>query len=266
MTTTPLMPIAGHTNVTHINDARKLAADVESLGGTMPAALRNLLDAYATLTAPAPTGDPFAAVLDAAVAGKLTSAKLGELVKASAQTRAAEQLRSKLSGRRAASALMQRFSRELLNGAVVAQQGSHALHGFKPIDDGRPEIVAARVVEQVTERHLVDQGVQLPQASVAVSMTSSGSIISCTRVEDRALEDGPRSRHADRVGHPAGQVVVQHADHGDRGGHAGGDDLGKGLPVAIRIAVDGGQAQSGGQLLVIEGPRCRANRRSCLNL
>ncbi len=125
--------------------------DVEALGDEVGVTL--VLGENDRLAKPAPTGDPFAAVLDAAVAGKLTSAKLGELVKASAQTRAAEQLRSELSGRRAASALMQRFSRELLNGAVVAQQGSHALHGFKPIDDGRPEIVAARVVEQVAERH-----------------------------------------------------------------------------------------------------------------
>jgi hypothetical protein len=188
MTTTPLMPIAGHTNVTHINDARKLAADVESLGGTVPAALRNLLDAYATLTAPAPTLDPFAAVLDAAAAGKLTPAKLTELVNASAQTRAAEQLRGELSGRRAALALMQRFSRELLNGAA-----DEILNSLRPKFDE-----AAATIEECLQ--LVDLGLdyhafidQADPDALAAYQRLKPAAATIGEIVCLAMQFGPRS-------------------------------------------------------------------------
>jgi len=119
MTTTPLVPNIGHTRTTHIGDARRLAADVESLGGRLPKALRNLLDAHALLTAPQAASDPLAAIVDTAAIGALTAKKLSELVDAAAQARASAQFRGELAAR-AGDELVRRFGHELLDGAADA--------------------------------------------------------------------------------------------------------------------------------------------------
>jgi hypothetical protein len=68
------------TATTDIRDCVKLAAAVKSLGGAVPDPLQYLLSAHALLSSPAATPHPESAIVDAALDGSLTEAKLQELL------------------------------------------------------------------------------------------------------------------------------------------------------------------------------------------
>jgi hypothetical protein len=187
MNTTPLVPNNGHTRATHITHARRLAADVESLGGTLPTALCNLLDAHALLTSPQDHSDPLAAIVDTAATGALTAKKLSELVDAGAQARASTQFRGELAAR-AHDRLVQRFGHELLNGAA-----DEILDSVRPkFDDAAATIEDA--LKLVDLRH--DYQAFIDEAdpdALAAYQRLKPAVATITEIIALAIQFGPRS-------------------------------------------------------------------------
>jgi hypothetical protein len=119
--------------------ADALVAAVESLKVAPPTRLTNLVRAYEVITTSVQITDPAAAIVDAAVAGELTTAKLDKMCASAVAYKAAVEYRSTLA-QRADRPCTKRFAALLAEGDADA-----ILDGLRPaFDDAATRLAAVR--------------------------------------------------------------------------------------------------------------------------
>jgi hypothetical protein len=121
---------------TLIHDAKQFAAAITAAGGAVPDTLANLLSSYELLSSPAATQRPEDAIMDAALDGSLTAAKLDKLLPVAATAHMANTYRQELA-RSAEHTLVGQFHR-----AVKAGGADAILDSLRPNFDRHAEAIA----------------------------------------------------------------------------------------------------------------------------
>ena len=171
-----------------IFDLARFAQSVTSAGGVVPDSLGHLLRGHELLTAPRATEDPANLILDAAVDGSLTAAKLDKLLPAAALAATANEFRAELASR-AERMLVQRWYRTLEKDGAADQ----ILDSMRPkFNEHAEQIAHAKAVgvnSESTLEHLIATG---GDGLVEAWNALSGHIRAITRIAAVASEFGCR--------------------------------------------------------------------------